>query len=204
MTGPHVKVLDEGTPVKITDYQKGYYKVEAGSAKTVDAIVYKSVKVSTTEGAAVYTVRSKDNGIPQPEITPTMTHQEYLVWKSYTDPKIIDEFAGSCEPYDKGLPEIIEAPITNDDRLTALTKELKTDNENTIYYSVVEGSPGGEGHCVRPASELSMLYKPDPFKVDPIYPDLIVPPNFSTADNSIGSKNPIPMVALAGRFNKRR
>jgi N-acetylmuramoyl-L-alanine amidase CwlA len=195
MTGPHVKVLDEGTPVKIIDYQKGYYKVEAGAAKSVGWIVYKSVKVSNAE-SAVYTVRSKDNGIPQPEIIPTMTHEEYLIWKSYTDPKIIDEFAGSCEPYDKGLPEILEAPITNDDRLTALTKELKTDNENTIYYSVVEGSPGGDGHCVRPAGELSMLYKPDPFKVDPIYPDLIVPPNYSTADNSVGSKNPIPMVAL--------
>lgn len=50
-----------------------------------------------------------------------------------------------------------------------------------------------------------MLYKPDPFKVDPIYPDLIVPPNYSTADNSVGSKNPIPMVALGeGLIKKER
>lgn len=195
MTGPHVKVLDEGVPVKITDYEKGFYKVEAGSDKTVGWIVYKSVKVSTS-GAVVYTITPKEKSIPKPEITPTMTHQEYLKWKTYTDPKIIDEFAGACEPYDKGLPEIIEAPITNDDRLTALTKEIKTDNENTIYYTVIEGSPGGTGHCVRPAGELSMLYKPDPFKVDPIYPDLIIPPNYTTADNSVGNKNPIPMAAL--------
>lgn len=195
MTSPHIKVLDEGTPIKIIDYQKGYYKVEAGASKTVGWLVYESVKITTTEGAR-YIFNSKANDIPQPEIVPTMTHEEYLKWKELTDPKIIDEFAGLCEPYDKGLPEIIEAPITNDDRLTALTKELKTDNENTIYYSVVEGSPGGDGHCVRPAGELSMLYKPDPFKVDPVYPDLIVPPNFSTTDNNIGNKNPIPLVAL--------
>lgn len=213
MFGPHVKVLDEGTPVIITDYKTGYYKVEAGAEKTVGWIVYSSVKVKDAEdsGAApaanVVTPKEttptdkpvskpKDKGIPQPEITPTMTHEKYLKWKSLTDPKIIDEFAAECEPYDKGLPEIIDAPITNDDRLTALTKEQKTKNENTIYYSVTEGSPGGEGHCVKPACELNVLYKPDPFKVDPIYPDLIVPPNYSTTDNNKANPNPIPLTAL--------
>ena len=211
MFGPHVKVLEEGTPVKITDYKTGYYKVEAGADKTVGWIVYKSVKVDEIEDKAVNTVTpvpvttpedtkpkkpTKDKGIPQPEIKPTMTHKEYLKWKSLTDPKIIDEFAAECEPYDKGLPEILEAPITNDDRLTALTKEQKTKNENTIYYSVTEGSPGGDGHCVKPACELNVLYKPDPFKVDPIYPDLIVPPNYSTTDNNKANPNPIPLTAL--------
>ena len=84
------------------------------------------------------TIRTTDNKIPQPEIIPTMTHEEYLKWKELTDPKLIDNFAGKCEPYDKGLKEITEAPITDDERLTSLTKEMKTFNENSIYYNVVE------------------------------------------------------------------
>lgn len=195
MYGPHVKVLEEGTPVQITDYTPGYYKVKAGAEEIEGWIVYTSVKVETQPGARyVFKVRNKN--IPQPEIIPTMTHERYEYWKTLTDPKIIDEFAAECEPYDKGLPEILEAPITNDDRLTALTKEQKTRNENNIYYAVTEGSPGGDGHCVKPAAELNALYKPDPFKVDPIYPDLIVPPNYSTSDNSVANKNPIPLTAL--------
>ena len=197
MFGPHVKVLEEGTPVKIVDYKKGYYQVEAGSDKVKGWVVYKSITVPEIIGRYVAKL-SKNNGIPQPEIKPTMTHEQYLKWKELTDPKTIDEFAGKCEPYDKGLPEILEAPITDDDRLTSLTKEQKTRNENTIYYSVTEGTPGGDGHCVKPASELNALYKPDLFKVDPIYPDLIVPPNYSTTDNSVKSENSIPLTALEG------
>lgn len=207
MTGPHVKVLDEGTPVKITNYQKGgYYEVEAGADKTKGWIVYTSVTVFTNDAPAPSEAsdkdkpkaNTKDKGIPKPEIKPTMTHAEYLKWKKLTDPIYIDEFAAECEPYDKGLPEIIDAQITEDDRIQALTKQMETKSENTIFYSVIEGSPGGDGdsHCVKPAQELNSLYKPNMFKVDPIYPDLIVPPNYSTGDNTIKSPNTVPLTSL--------
>ena len=195
MFGPTVKTLEEGTPVKIIDYNDGFYKVEAGQEKTEGWIVYKSITVNE-DGTTLYDFTPKDKKIPKPEIVPTMTHEQYEYWVSLTEPKIIDEFAAECEPYDKGLPEILDAPITDDERLTSLTKEQKTKNENTIFYSVIEGSPGGSDHCVKPASELSSLYKPDTFKVDPIYPDLIVPPNYSTTEYNISNKNPIPLTAL--------
>lgn len=195
MYGPHVKVLDEGTPVQIIDYKPGFYKIETIDDKTKGWVVYTSITISETFNIK-YVFKTKNKGIPQPEIKPTMTHEKYEFWKSLTDPKAIDEFAAECEPYDKGLPEIISAPITNDDRLTSLTKEQKTKNENTIYYSVTEGSPGGTDHCVKPASELNTLYKPDKFRVDPIYPDLIVPPNYSTADNNKANRNSVPLTAL--------
>ena len=187
--------LSSNTEVEIKDYKFGFYKVIVKSNNQQGWISSDSITVDK-EGTARVLVRAIDNKIPQPEIIPTMTHEEYLKWKELTDPKLIDNFAGKCEPYDKGLKEIIEAPITDDERLASLTKELKTFNENTIYYNVVEGAPGDSGHCVKPTAELNTLYKPDQFKVDPIYPDLIVPPNYTTSELNKKQDNAIPLTAL--------
>ena len=187
--------LSANVEVTITDYKFGFYKVTVTENNKQGWIASESITLDT-EGTRRKLVRETDNKIPQPEITPTMTHAEYLGWKALTDPKNIDNFAGQCEPYDKGLKEITEAPITDDERLASLTKELKTFNENTVYYNVVEGAPGDSGHCVKPTAELNALYKPDEFKVDPIYPDLIVPPNYATSDLNKKSKDPIPLTAL--------
>lgn len=126
-----------------------------------------------------------------------MTHEEYLKWEEMTDPVTLDNFAGECEPYDKGLDEVLNAPITEDDRLTALTEILDTRNENSIYFNCVEGNPGGDGsHCAKNANELNMLIKPDPYNVDPVYPDLIIPPNYSTADYNVKASNALPLTVL--------
>jgi hypothetical protein len=137
-----------------------------------------------------------DNKIPKPEIIPTMTHEEYLKYIENADPKLIDIYAAAQEPYDKGLKEIIDAPITNDDRLANLTQTLITENEVTINYNVVESSPGGTDHCVKPTEELNALYKPDELKVEPIYPDLIIPPNYTSSDYNIATANRLPLTAL--------
>ena len=147
--------------------------------------------------------KSGGKNIPQPEIIPTMTHEEFLKWKSFTDPRLIDNFAGECEPYDKGLEAIINSEITEDDRLQSLTQILDTRNENTIYFNCVEGSPGGDGsHCAKNANELNMLIKPDAYRVDPVYPDLIVPPNYSTADYNVKSSNALPFTVLTNGIIK--
>lgn len=74
---------------------------------------------------------------------------------------------------------------------------MDTENDNTINYLVTEGSPGDSGHCVKPSAELSMLFKPtETTKVDPVYPDLIVPPNYAPTEHNINSQNPIPMSTL--------
>ena len=187
--------LSSNVEVTIKDYKFGFYKVVVTENNKQGWIASDSIKVDK-EGIARQLIRKTDNKIPQPGIIPTMTHEEYLKWKELTDPKLIDNFAGKCEPYDKGLKEIVEAPITDDERLASLTKEIKTFNENTVYYNVVEGAPGDSGHCVKPTAELNALYKPDPFKVDPIYPDLIVPPNYSTSELNKKSNNAIPLTAL--------
>ena len=205
----------------------GMYKVEVKSSGLKGWIWTSSIKFEEEGEAATYNediaacylmpiARDKDNekpkndpnkdpeedktgekNIPQPEIIPTMTHEEFLQWKKLTDPKYIDSFAGSCEPYDKGLDEILNAPITEDDRLVALTEQLDTRNENTIYFNCIEGSPGGDGsHCAKNANELNMLIKPDPYNVDPVYPDLVIPPNYSTADYNVKASNALPLTVL--------
>lgn len=208
MTSASVKALTQDVYFTIIDADtKGYYKVKLDEDELTGWILAASIKLSdgtATPTAKVRTPETKDKGIVQPEITPTMTHEQYLRWQELTDPKLIDEYVSECEPYDKGLKEIIDAPITNDDRLTSLTKKMDTSNEATFYYSVTEGSPGDSGHCVKPAAELNILVKPnESTKVDPIYPDLIVPPNYAPTEHNINQQNPIPMTALEdGSFIK--
>lgn len=194
LTANTIKALEEGITFEVIDANtNGYYKVRLDDTNLVGWIIATSVKITDSRR---YIKRTVNNNIIKPEINPTMTHEEFLAWKALTDPKLIDEFAAECEPYDKGLKEIIDAPVNNDDRLTSLTKQEKTINNNSIYYSVTEGSPGDSGHCVKPAAELNTLYKPDVLKVDPIYPDLIVPPNYSPAEHNINQQNPIPLSTL--------
>lgn len=193
MTAQTLKALEEGVTFEIIDSSdKGFYKVKLEN-EMLGWIISSSVKVTDNRR---YIKRQKDNGILKPEINATMTHEEYLAWQALTDPKLIDEFVSECEPYDKGLKEIIDAAINNDDRLSSLTKQDKTINNNSIHYSVTEGSPGDTGHCVKPAAELNILFKPETTKVDPIYPDLIVPPNYAPAEHNINQQNPIPMATL--------
>lgn len=217
-----IKILKKETELKIVDFDKGFYKVEFKNLTEKGWVWSAAIQAEgeQTEEERPETISSRDlnrpptendknpdsdpaedkhgeKNIPQPEIIPTMTHEEYLKCKSLTDPKFIDNFAGECEPYDKGLEEIINAEITEDDRLQSLTQILDTRNENTIYFNCVEGSPGGDGsHCAKNANELNMLIKPDPYRVDPVYPDLIVPPNYSTTDYNIKTSNALPLTVL--------
>lgn len=211
MTSNQLLALEPDIPVTIIDADtRGFYKVQMED-KTKGWIVADSIKIQNEDNKKTTTSKliatslvatntkskDKDKGIPKPEISATMTHEEYLAWLSFTDPKLIDEYSSECEPYDKGLKEIIDAPVTNDDRLKSLTKKDTTINNNDIHYSVVEGSPGDSGHCVKPSAELNALYKPNSLKVDPIYPDLIVPPNYSPSDYNVNQQNPIPLSTLS-------
>lgn len=196
LTADTLKALEPGTTFIVIDADtRGYYKVRLEDEKE-GWIIATSVKITD---ARRYIPKAIDNKIPKPEISATMTHEEYLAFQALTDPKLIDEYAQECEPYDKGLKEIIEAPVVNDDRLTSLTKQETTINNNSIYYAVTEGSPGDDGHCVKPAAELNVMYKPNAsLKVDPVYPDLIVPPKYAPTQHNINQQNPIPLSVLQG------
>ena len=149
-------------------------------------------------GIMAYTVGKPTNpNAKQPKIETIITTEEYEKIMAYADSRYINTYIESFEPYDKGLEEVLNAPVTQDDRLNSLTETLETFTGNDIHYNVVETGPGSTDHCVKPADELNVLYRQVSVKCDPIYPDLIVPPNYSTSDyDKKTSDNTIPLEAL--------
>lgn len=55
-------------------------------------------------------------------------------------------------------------------------KSFTTKHNTTFTYSVVENSPGSSDHCTRAFDTLSSKANPNSLEVEPIYPDIIVPP----------------------------
>ena len=148
-------------------------------------------------GIMIYT-QAKPTGAAgsQPTIETIVSNEDYENIMFNTKREFIDTYIRQFEPYDKGLEEILNAPILEDDRLYTLTESLNTFTGNSIHYNVIEAGPGSTDHCVKPADELNVLYKQTEVKCDPIYPDLIIPPNYSTSDYDTQSKNSIPLQAL--------
>ena len=145
-----------------------------------------------------FEIEEIESDCPKPKII--MTQKEFVeLMDDYGDARMIDLYAMKNEPWDKDLENIREAIVTEDDRLAAMTKKIETNNENTFHYNVVEAAPGGSSagsHCVNPSAELSVLAKPDPVNVDPIYPDLTIIPNYSTADYNQYSQNRVPLYMM--------
>ncbi len=61
-----------------------------------------------------------------------------------------------------------------------------------MFYSVLDVSPGAGDHCKRASSELNAIWKSEHLKVEPIYPDLIIPPSFATTDQNLLDPNALP------------
>lgn len=145
-----------------------------------------------------FEIEEIEGDCPKPEIV--MTQKEFNdLMDLYANDRMIDIYAMKHEPWDKDLEHIREAIITDDDRMEAMTKKLETNNENTFHYNVVEASPGGSSagsHCINPSAELNILAKPDPVNVDPIYPDLTIIPNYSTADYNSTAQNRVPLYMM--------
>lgn len=110
--------------------------------------------------------------------------------------QLMDLLKEEHEPYDKGLVAASDATITPNDRLGALTTTFTTDNENVFHFNVLESGPGSNYHCVKAADELNYIVTPKDLRVEPIYPDLIIPPQFTTSDYDSNSENSIPLSQL--------
>ena len=121
-------------------------------------------------------------------ITPTTDFNRF--WE------LIDILAGETEPYDKGLVNAADAAITPNDRLQALTTNFTTDNENVFHFNILESGPGSKDHCVKAADELNFIVVPKDLKVEPIYPDLIIPPQYTTSNLDEQCNNAIPITVI--------
>ena len=149
-------------------------------------------------GIMAYSVgKAKNPNAKQPEIKTIITTEEYEKIMQNADPMFLKTYVQSFEPFDKGLDEVLSAPVMPDDRLNTLTKTIESFTGNDIHYNIVETGPGSTDHCIKPADELNVLYKQVSVKCDPIYPDLIVPPNYSTSDyDNKTSNSTVPLQAL--------
>lgn len=209
--------LKKGQIVKTLSYKDGWFEIEAPAGYvqkdkldfTPDKTKRSIATFSPDEDDKEEDLEIKDDSLrdpdfvkidesKMPEITNVLTHEEFLELLKYGDPKMVDIYAAKHEPYDKNLPEILNTNINDDERLTALINKVETTNENTINYAIIEASPGDGDHCKRASSELSAILRPDPMKVEPIYPDLVIPPNYSTADQNLSDPNALPPGIFAG------
>lgn len=186
--------LDNVTVEQLYDYDE-----YIGDTDTSGNIGISGVGVTSKDngGIMAYSIAKATNpSAKQPDIKTIITTEEYEEIMEYTSSVLKTEYLRQFEPYDKGLEEILDAPISEDDRLNTLTESIESFTGNDIYYNVVETGPGSTDHCVKPADELNVLYKQTEIKGEPIYPDLVIPPNYSTAEYDNKSTNSIPLASL--------
>lgn len=117
--------------------------------------------------------------------------------------KLVDLYVSEHEPYDKGLVDAVYATVQPNDRLESLTKNFTTLNENMFHFNVVESGPGTAHHCVKAADELNVVAVPLDLLVEPIYPDLIIPPEYDTREYDEASPNTIPLQLLDKGLNSK-
>ena len=139
-----------------------------------------------------------DSGAKQPEIMTILTQEMYKELMLYVEEGIVDDFVQSqdYEPYSKGLASVDDNQISTNDRISAMTKQFTTTNENTFHYKVIESGPGSKDHCVTIAEELNYLAVPQDLKVEPIYPDLVIPPGYISTEADEASPNSIPVAVI--------
>lgn len=148
-------------------------------------------------GVMIYKVaKPTETNATQPDIKTIITQKEYEEIMTYSTAANIDIYTNSFEPYDKDLVEVKTVGLNSDSRLEVLTEKVYTFTDNMIRYKVVETGPGSIDHCVKPVDELSVLYKNMDCKVDPIYPDLVIPPKYTTSTYDSMSKNSIPLSTV--------
>lgn len=153
-------------------------------------------------GIMSYSVAAPTNpGAKQPKIETVITQKEYEEIMFHASPSLIDMYVNKFEVYDKGLEAILNAEISDDNRLSTLTETHETFTGNMIRYNVVEAGPGSTDHCVKPADELDVLYKQVEVEVEPIYPDLIIPTQYATSNYDSVTKDAIPLQVLMNEGN---
>ena len=137
-----------------------------------------------------------DPSAEKPEIQTIITQEMYNDIIQYSDFKLVDDYVMDFEPYSKGLASVEDNQITMNDRINAMTKQFTTSNENTFHYKVIESGPGSKDHCVTIAEELNYLAVPQDLMVEPIYPDLVIPPGYVSTDTDMASPNSIPIATV--------
>ena len=174
-------------------------KFPTGDENSYSGITSQGLGASSIDNGGImeYEVgEPEDASAPQPEIQTIITQEEYESIMEFAKPGEIDIYVNSFEPYDKDLDIAKTIGLTDDTRLETLTETVRTLTENMIRYKVIETGPGSLDHCVKPVDELSVLYKTSECKVEPVYPDLVIPPKYVTSEYDTSSPNSIPITTI--------
>lgn len=102
---------------------------------------------------------------------PTYTDSDVRKFYLENGKKAVD-YSRKFEPDHRDIAAIAEAKTTS----TSETKNMTTKNNTTFSYTVVENVPSSADHCNRAFDTLTAKATPSSLEVEPIYPDLAVPP----------------------------
>ena len=174
-------------------------KFPTGDENSYSGITQQGLGASSIDNGGIMEYKvgePEDSSAKQPEIQTIITQEEYEAIMVFAQPGLIDIYVNSFEPYDKDLDIAKTVGLTDDTRLETLTETVRTLTENMIRYKVTETGPGSLDHCVKPVDELSVLYKTSECKVEPIYPDLVIPPKYVTSEYDTSSPNSIPITTI--------
>lgn len=118
----------------------------------------------------------------------TSTYTDKDIRKFYLDNSCdIEKYAKDFEPDHRDIEDIVN--FKSDE--VSETKSFTTANNTNFTYSVVENVPRSTSHCSRAFDTLTGKATPNTLEVEPVYPDLMVPPGGTiTLLNSITESNP--------------
>ena len=130
---------------------------------------------------------------------------EYIkeLYKQYKDD--INSYAKNYEPWDKDRSDIRNASNKAGDA-TIEGKQYPTGN--TLSYTVTQEAPQGSCDCVKASDKLEGIETTKETMVEPIYPDIIVPPGgeiqvaVGTSETAIASSSNTPLTVE--EFEKRQ
>lgn len=99
-----------------------------------------------------------------------------------------EEYAKKYEPDHRDIEAIVNFKSSDVGEI----KEFTTNQNTTFTYSVVENVPASSDHCSRAFDTLAGKAIPNQLEVEPIYPDLAVPPGGTiTLLNSLTEDKPV-------------
>lgn len=137
------------------------------------------------------------------DLSPTYTDEE--INKFYVkNGQNAEEYSKSFEPDNRDIEELVnfETDISTSD-----VDGFVSANKTAFSYAITQNSPGSTSHCARAYDSITTKATPDKaLEVEPIYPDLVVPPGGSiTLTNNLTSSNikPLSNVLSLDELEKR-
>lgn len=101
-----------------------------------------------------------------------------------------DEYAKNFEPDNRDIEGIAQADSVVTEEMNSFT----TVNKTNIAYTITHNPPQSASHCVKAVDTLISKSTPNNLEVEPIYPDLIIPPGGSiTLTSNLTASNVKPL-----------